>query len=135
MIGELRERVTDRQELADLYTALLVMADVDPWGHNLREEIVAMLETGSKDLIQVSRTLREAFEKGKQEGKQEGIEEGVEKMLRRIFVRRLGRGLTEAEQQALAARTHTLDPGEVQDHALALEGEKLAAWLLDPNAK
>jgi len=56
-------------------------------------------------------------------------------MLRRIFMRRLGRNLTEAEQQALAARVHTLDPGDVQDRALALEGETLAAWLLEPNAK
>ena len=31
-VGELRDRVRDPAERADLYTALLVMADVDPWG-------------------------------------------------------------------------------------------------------
>ena len=90
-----------------------------------------MLESRSKDLIQVSKTLRDAFERGRREGKQEGIEQ----MLRRIFMRRLGRDLTEAEQQALATRVHTLDPGDVQDRAFTLEGENLAAWLLEPNAK
>lgn len=96
-----------------------------------------MLETGSKDLIEVSKTLREAFEKGQKAGRQEGFEKGrreaVETMLHRLFMRRLGRALTEREQQALAARTQ--DPELAEDRALSLEGEALAAWLLDPGAK
>jgi hypothetical protein len=32
VVGELRARVSDPAERADLYTALLVMADLDPWG-------------------------------------------------------------------------------------------------------
>src|SRR6185369_10212598 len=91
IIDAIRNEVPLPDERADLYTGLLVMADIDPWGYNLREEIAAMLQTSEKDLIQVSRTLREAFEKGRQEG----IEKGTEKMLRRIFMRRLGRALTE----------------------------------------
>jgi hypothetical protein len=143
VIEELRARVSDREELADLYAALLVMADVDPWGHTLREEIAAMLESRSKDLIEVSKTLRDAFDRGILKGREEGIERGiekgrqeaVEKMLYRLFMRRLGRAMTEREQQALAARAHTQDPEEVEDRALSLEGEALAAWLLDSSAK
>ena len=56
-------------------------------------------------------------------------------MLRRLFLRRLGRPLTEEEQQALVARARVQDPEEVEDRALSLEGEALAAWLLDPNAR
>ena len=37
VVGELRARVSDPAERADLYAALLVMADVDPWGYNLRK--------------------------------------------------------------------------------------------------
>jgi hypothetical protein len=135
IVEELRAGVAETEELADLYTALLVMADVDPWGHNLRQEIAAMLETGGKDLIEVSKTLRDAFEKGIAKGLDEGMEKGIEKMLRRLFTRRLGRTLTEREQQALVARARMADPEEVEDRALSLEGEALAAWLLDPNAK
>jgi hypothetical protein len=139
VVDELRERVQDAEELADLYTALLVMADVDPWGHTLREEIAAMLESEGRDLIEVSKTLRDAFEKGEKKGIERGIErgekKGIEKMLARLFVRRLGRALTEREQQALAARTRAQAPEEVEDRALDLEGEALAAWLLDPDAK
>jgi len=127
VIADLRARATDEEELADLYTALLVMADVDPWEYRFREEIAAMVEQESQDLIKVSKTLREAFEKGRQEA--------IDKMLRRIFMRRLGRTLTEPEQQALARRVRSQDPEDVEDRALSLEGEALAAWLLDPNAK
>ncbi len=128
VLEELRRRVTDPEELGDLFAALLVMADVDPWGHNLREEIAAMVET-STDLLQVSKTLRETFEKGRREA--------VLDMLRRLFVRRMGRPLTEQEQKALAMRAtrEASDPADMQEHALSLEGEALAAWLLDPNAK
>ena len=56
-------------------------------------------------------------------------------MLRRLFLRRLGRPFTEQEQQALVDRARVQDPEEVEDRALSLEGEALAAWLLDPNAR
>jgi hypothetical protein len=56
-------------------------------------------------------------------------------MLRRLFLHRLGRPLTEEEQQALAERARKQDPEEVEDRALALEGEAPAAWLLDAEAK
>ncbi len=150
VVEELRARVSDARELADLYVALLVMADVDPWGYALREEIVAMiLETGGKDLIEVSKTLRDAFDRGQREGVEKGRREGVEKgrregvekgrreaveeMLHQLFMQRLGRALTEQEQEGLTAHSgHGLS--EVKT-ALSLEGEALVAWLLDPIAK
>jgi hypothetical protein len=96
-------------------------------GYNLREEIAAMLQDEGMELIKASKTLRETFQKGEKKG--------IEKMLRRLFLRRLGRPLTEEEQQALVARARVQDPEEVEDRALSLEGEALAAWLLDPNAR
>ncbi|MFT3767312.1 MAG: hypothetical protein QM820_17575 [Minicystis sp.] len=149
VIKDLRAHVLDAEELGDLLAAMLVMADVDPWGHNLREEIAVMLQSEGKDLMEVSKTLREAFERGQRAGLEKGIEAGIERgrekgleegrrqaveqMLSRLFMRRLGRALTEQERQALATRAK--DPDEAQEHALSLEGEALVAWLLDPGAK
>lgn len=135
-IEELQARVPDREELGDLLAALLVMADVDPWGYHWRPEIAAMIES-SVDLMDVSKTLRDAFEKGIEKGIEKGRREAIEDMLRRLFVRRLGRPLTAPERQALAARV--AQNGEsaelAEDRALSLEGEALAAWLLDPKAR
>ncbi len=143
VVGDLRARVRDPGERGDLYAALLVMSGVDPWGYHLREEINAMLRDESMELIKLSPTLMEVFEKGVEEGRGEGVKKGVkkgekkgiERMLRRLFLRRLGRPLTEQEQQALVDRARVQDPEEVEDRALSLEGEALAAWLLDPNAR
>jgi predicted transposase YdaD len=139
VIGELRARVSDLGERADLYAALLVMANIDPWGYNLREEIAAMLQDEGMELIKASKILRETFEKGEKKGVRKGVKRGrrqaIEMMLRRLFLRRLGRPLTEQEQQALVDRVRVQDPEEVEDRALSLEGDALAAWLLDPNAR
>ena len=43
------------------------MANVNPWGHNLREELRAMLQRSENDLINVSQTLREVFEEGREQ--------------------------------------------------------------------
>ena len=98
-----------------------------------------MLQDDCSEMIKASSTLREVveeeFEKGVKKGVKKGAEKGIEMMLRRLFLRRLGRPLTEQEQQALVARARAQDPEEVEDRALTLEGEALAAWLLDPNAK
>jgi hypothetical protein len=124
----LRRRVARGEERAEMYTALLVMAEIDPWGHNLRKEIKAMLDEVDQELLRLSPTLREAFEDGEQKGKREGIEG----MLRALFMRRMGRALTADEQQALAKRAAALDPERAADALLELEGDALAAWLLDP---
>jgi hypothetical protein len=98
-----------------------------------------MLQDESMELIKLSPTLREAFEEGEKKGIEKGVKKGrrqaIEMMLCRLFSRRLGRPLTEQEQRALVDRARVQDPQEVEDRALSLEGEALAAWLLDPNAK
>ena len=135
VVAELRVRVPLLEERAEMYAALLVLADVDPWGYHLREEIEAMLQDeGMDELFKVSPTLQRTFEQGKKEGLEKGVQKGIELMLRRLFVRRLGRPLTEMEQRALSGKARKQDPGAVEDRALSLEGEALAAWLLDPDA-
>jgi predicted transposase YdaD len=115
-------------------------------GYHLREETAAMFENDYSEMLKASSIVREWYEQGVKKGEkkgekkgvkkgiEEGVEKGIERMLRRLFLRRLGRPLTEQEQQALVARARVQDPEEVEDRALALEGEALAAWLLDPNA-
>jgi hypothetical protein len=127
VVAAIRAEVTEEEDRGDLLAALLVMADVNPWEHTLRQEIKAMIEHEPTDMIQVSKTLRDVYERGQREG----IEKGVERMLRGLFARRLHRALTTRELEALAARA-AIDPEQSQEKALALEGEALAAWLLAP---
>ncbi len=97
-----------------------------------------MFEEDYSEMLKASPLLREVFEDGVKKGEKKGVKKGrrqaVETMLRRLFLRRLGRPMTEQEQKALADRARMQDPEEVEDRALSLEGEALAAWLLDPNA-
>lgn len=83
-----------------------------------------IVETLSMDEVMKSKTLREAFE--------HGCAEGVEQTLRSLFERRVGRPLTPAEQQAVATQARTGEGQAALDVALRLEGEVLAAWLLQP---
>jgi hypothetical protein len=138
----LRAQVPQAGERGELFTALLVMADLDPWGHNLREEIVAMIQRNEEDrFIFESRTLREVFEKGLAEGLGKGLEQGLEQgrqqaieaMLHRLFRNRIGRDLTAAEQTALAKRAHELGPEQAMDVAGGLSGDELITWLLGSN--
>jgi hypothetical protein len=134
VVSRIRAQVRDDDERWDLLAALLVMADIDPWGHTLRAEIEAMIYEEPTDLIQVSKTLRDAYERGQREGLEEGIAKGVQQMLRRLFATRLRRSLTARERRALATRA-ALAPDEAQDKGLTLEGEALAAWLLAPTPR
>jgi hypothetical protein len=128
VVAALRAQVPDDDDRWDLLAAMLVLADVDAWGHNLRREIEAMIQYEERtDLIDVSKTLRDAYDRGQRVG----IEKGIEQMLRGLFMSRLQRSLTLDEQQALATRA-TRDPKLTQDKALSLEGEALATWLLSP---
>jgi hypothetical protein len=90
------------------------------------------------DLIQVSKTLRDPYERGQREGIEKGIEKGIERgvqqMLRGLFARRLHRALSAREQEVLLARA-AIDPEQLQEKVLALEGEALAAWLLAPETR
>lgn len=120
VVAAIRAQVPNNNNRGDLLTALLVMADVDPWAHNMREELEAMIQHESTDLIRVSKTLRTAYEKG------------IQQMLHSLFAKRIHRALTAREQEAIALRS-TSDPEHAQEKALILEGEALAAWLLTPD--
>jgi hypothetical protein len=126
VIDAIREREPDDVERAELYAALLQLAELDPWGHNLRKEIAMMVEAIDQEIIMESETLREVFEKGEEKG----TEKGIEKTLRGLFARRIGRELTTAEQRALAAQARTQDGEPAVQAALDLEGEALVRWLL-----
>src|SRR4051794_38830610 len=104
VIETIQERVPAGEERAELYAAMLALATIDPWGHNLRKEIEAMLDEIDKLLLREIPMLRETFEEGERKGKLEGIEE----MLRDLFMRRMGRELSSAEQEALAKRAGAL---------------------------
>jgi len=75
----------------------------------------------------------EGREEGLAKGRELGLEEGREEALRllvRIFERRLGRPLAEAEQKTLAERARTEGAENVAD-LVAESGEGLITWLLD----
>ncbi len=130
VIGEIRTAVPNGEDRWELLAAMRVMADVDPWRYDLHKEIEAMIQEEPTDLINVSRTLRTAYERGQRDG----METAIEKMLRELFAKRLHRALTAGEQQSLDARARSA-PDEAQEKLLALEGEALAAWLQGPDTR
>jgi predicted transposase YdaD len=141
----------DADDRMDLLLALVVLADLAPWGHNLREDIMAMLDPGESELIRRSGWLRgilerergqarnEGWNEGRNEGLNEGLDQGrreaVEAMLGELFARRLGRALRPEEREALVQRAGALGRDRVEDVVLNLEREALAAWLADPGAR
>jgi hypothetical protein len=69
------------------------------------------------------------FAKGRKKGRAEGLAP-----LFRLYVRRLGRELTEQEHTTLRVRLDSLGPDRLGD-VLDLDGTQLAEWLADPEAK
>lgn len=69
VLEEMRRREPRDDERAELYAAMLVVAELNTWGHNLEEEIRAMMQDLDRDTIMKSRTLREAFETGSEENR------------------------------------------------------------------
>jgi hypothetical protein len=135
VVEEILRREPCEDGRADLYAALLVLAELDPWGHNLREEIEMLVQELDVESIMKSKTLREVFEKGVEKGIDKGRKECIEEMLHRMLVSRLDRELTLVEQVALTARTSAM--GGAQDAAavLELDADALVAWLLGPDAE
>src|SRR5262249_41848704 len=44
VVDEIKSQAADEDERTDLYTAFLLMAAIDPWGHDLRKELKAMVD-------------------------------------------------------------------------------------------
>jgi hypothetical protein len=123
VLREIRASAATDEVRAVLYTALLVMAEIDPWGHNLAKEIKAMMEEDSLDeILKLSPTLRKAFDDGAQSGKQQLMSEA--------FAAQAGRAPTPDEEIALARRTQEIGATQALRDLFKLHGDALIAWLL-----
>ncbi len=134
VIEEIRRREPSEEDRADLYAAMLVLAELDPWKHNLRKEVEMLVQELDVESIMKSQTLRKVFEEGMGKGIEKGRQQILEEMLRALLVRHLQRDLTPPEQAALAAKASTLDGQQAADALRTLDGDALRTWLLGPDA-
>jgi hypothetical protein len=118
VLDEIRGRVLGERERGVLFEALLLMANLDPWGHNLKEEIKAMLLASDPEVFKLYPTLREAFEEGERE------------LLSEAFAEQAGRAPTPDEQAALAKRATEMGAKRTLRALLKLHGDALVRWLL-----
>ena len=146
VVKEIQAGAEDEEDRIDLYAALLTMAKIDPWKHNLEEEIRAMLMMTPTDNERLRRILCELVQEDIDRAREEGIEKGIEKgiakgreetreemiraLLGRLFTRRVGRRPSTAEERALVERARDLGAEQVEDALLDHEGEALVRWLL-----
>lgn len=128
VVKEIDARAASAEERAELYTALLVMATVDPWGHTLWKELVTRVEDKEEGLLRRTPIIGEMIIEAEQRGEQKAIAE----LLGRLFARRLGRRPTPEEERMVVERARASGPGEVEDALLDLEGEALVRWLAEP---
>ena len=134
--------VTD-EERAELYTALLVMAAIDPWGHNLRKELMMMVEDKEEGLLRrtpiIGEMIIEAELRGEQrgelrgelKGELKGQQKAITELLGRLFARRVGRSPTTEEERSIVERARAIGPAEVEDALLDLEHDALVRWLAE----
>jgi predicted transposase YdaD len=74
------------------------------------------------------------FQMGRQEGRQEGQQEAQQQGLARLFEKRLGRPLDDAERATLMQRLSALSYDHLVDVRDELSADALAAWLRNPDA-
>ncbi|WP_437284819.1 hypothetical protein [Sorangium sp. So ce406] len=136
VVAEIHAGAASAEERAELYTALLVMAAIDPWGHNLRKELIVMVEDKEEGLLRrtpiIGEMIIEAEQRGELRGEERGEQKAIAALLGRLFARRLGRRPTADEERSIVERARALGPGEVEDALLDLEGEALVRWLAEP---
>ncbi|WP_437730608.1 hypothetical protein [Sorangium sp. So ce1335] len=128
IVAEIDAGAASAEERAELYTALLVMAAIDPWGHTLWKELVIMVEDKEEGLLRRTPIIGEMIIEAEQRGEQKAIAE----LLGRLFARRLGRRPTVEEERSIVERARALGPGEVEDALLDLDREALTRWLAEP---
>ncbi|MGK3962862.1 hypothetical protein WMF38_01555 [Sorangium sp. So ce118] len=116
--------------------AVVLMAAIDPWGHNLLKELIIMVEDKEEGLLRrtpiIGELIIEAEQSGEQRGEQRGEQKAIVALLGRLFARRLGRCPTSEEERLIVERARAIGPGEVEDALLDLEGEALIRWLAEP---
>jgi hypothetical protein len=140
-------RVLARGDTQKRAVAELLRLPKDAWEHRLlailiqwRHEITleGVRSDDDEDFMQTTRFSLEAYEQqlrdegisqGISRGISQGISQGSLKVTARQIERRLGRTLTTAERDHLAARIATEGPERVGDLVLDLSPEALAAWV------
>ncbi|WP_437962621.1 hypothetical protein WME76_46145 (plasmid) [Sorangium sp. So ce119] len=132
VVAEIHARATTGEERAELYTAFLVLATIDPWGHNLQKELITMVEDMEEGLLRRTPIIGEMIIEAEQRGQLQGREEAIAELLGRLFARRVGRRPTTEEERSILDRARALGPGEVEDALLDLEGDALVRWLAEP---
>ena len=114
----------------------------EPWLVRLRFEVPTDPSTRSIEeeelIVEIQKWYEELKQGIRQEGKQEGKLEGTQEARvathARLFTKRLGRPLSDAEHAILAERLDRLGEDRIGDLVLTHDGEALAAWLADPTA-
>ncbi|WP_437873519.1 hypothetical protein [Sorangium sp. So ce363] len=130
VVAEIHARAATGEERVELYTALLVMAAIDPWRHNLRKEIVMLMDDREteKDLLWSVPWMREALDERVREAEQQAIAQ----LLGRLFARRVGRRPTAEEERSIVERAQAIGLGDFDDALLDLDGDALVRWLAEP---
>ncbi|WP_437301753.1 hypothetical protein [Sorangium sp. So ce388] len=129
IVAEIQARATG-EERSELYIALLVMAAIDPWGHDLRRELVMLVDDveTEKKLLRSIPGIGDMIAEAAQLGEQKAIAE----LLGRLFARRVGRIPTVEEERSIVERAQAIGPVQVEDALLDLEGDALLRWLAEP---
>ena len=95
-----------------------------------RERGALPAEVSMLDLTRAREFIRTERLAGRVEGRVEALAPLV-----RLFARRLGRPLTDAERDTLSSRLDTLGGDRLGDVVLDLTPDELGAWLTDPDAR
>ncbi len=110
----------------------------EPWLVRLRFEVPTEASARSVEeeelIVEIQKWYEEHKQGIRQEGRLEGEHEGRVATHARIFSKRLGRPLSDAEHAVLAERLDRLGEDRIVDLFLTHDGEALAAWLADPAA-
>ncbi|WP_437963785.1 hypothetical protein WMF04_29145 [Sorangium sp. So ce260] len=135
VVEEIDAGAASAEERAELYTALLMMATIDPWRHNLMKELIIMVEDKDEALLRRAPIIGEIILEAEQRAEERGKQQAIVELLGRLFARRLGRRPTSDEERLIVERSRAIGPGEVEDALLDLESEALVRWLAEPTRR
>ncbi|WP_437663307.1 hypothetical protein [Sorangium sp. So ce1182] len=146
IVAEIHARAAG-EDRVELYIALLVMAAIDPWGHDLRRELVMLVEDmedveTEKKLLRsipaIAEMIVEAERQAAQHATQQAAQQtakAIAELLGRLFARRVGRVPTVEEERSIVERAEAIGPVQVEDALLDLEGDALLRWLAEPTRR